>query len=155
VENGVAHVHNVAITTDYGTEIEVHHGIKDGDQVNHGMIVVGLAYTEPRLANMAEITGGTPYGTTTLAGIDGLRQPTENEPRHCALPGQARRQGADRRPRGVAKIHRDLREFTRSSSPTIPTGGLRNTIGAPRDPSSRIGCACGRSLDQDRLIWDA
>jgi len=33
VENGVAHLHNVAITTDYGTEIEVHHGIKDGGQV--------------------------------------------------------------------------------------------------------------------------
>ena len=36
-------------------------------------------YTEPRLANMAEITGGTPYGATTLAGIDGSRQPSENE----------------------------------------------------------------------------
>ena len=28
---------------------------------------------------MAEITGGTPYGATTLAGIDGSRQPSENE----------------------------------------------------------------------------
>ena len=28
---------------------------------------------------MAEITGGTPYGATTLAGIDGARQPSENE----------------------------------------------------------------------------
>jgi NAD(P)H dehydrogenase (quinone) len=47
--------------------------------LHHGMIVVGVPYTEPRLANMAEITGGTPYGATTLAGIDGSRQPSENE----------------------------------------------------------------------------
>jgi NAD(P)H dehydrogenase (quinone) len=31
------------------------------------------------LVNMQEITGGTPYGATTLAGIDGSRRPTENE----------------------------------------------------------------------------
>ena len=47
--------------------------------LHHGMIVVGTPYTEPRLMNMAEITGGTPYGATTLAGIDGSRQPSENE----------------------------------------------------------------------------
>jgi NAD(P)H dehydrogenase (quinone) len=47
--------------------------------LHHGMIVVGLPYTEPRLTNMAEISGGTPYGATTLAGIDGSRQPSENE----------------------------------------------------------------------------
>ena len=47
--------------------------------LHHGMIVVGVPYTEPRLTNMAEITGGTPYGATTLAGIDGSRRPSENE----------------------------------------------------------------------------
>jgi NAD(P)H dehydrogenase (quinone) len=47
--------------------------------LHHGMIIVGLPYTEQRLMNMAEITGGTPYGATTLAGIDGSRQPSENE----------------------------------------------------------------------------
>ena len=47
--------------------------------LHHGMIVVGTPYTEQRLMNMAEITGGTPYGATTLAGIDGSRQPSENE----------------------------------------------------------------------------
>jgi NAD(P)H dehydrogenase (quinone) len=35
------------------------------------MIVVGIPYSEQRLVNMAEISGGTPYGATTLAGIDG------------------------------------------------------------------------------------
>ena len=47
--------------------------------LRHGMIVVGLPYAERRLMNMAEITGGTPYGATTLAGIDGSRQPSESE----------------------------------------------------------------------------
>jgi NAD(P)H dehydrogenase (quinone) len=47
--------------------------------LHHGMIVVGTPYIEQRLMNMTEITGGTPYGATTLAGLDGSRQPSENE----------------------------------------------------------------------------
>ena len=44
-----------------------------------GMVVVGVPYSCQGLVNMAEITGGTPYGATTLAGSDGKRQPSENE----------------------------------------------------------------------------
>ncbi len=44
-----------------------------------GMILVGVPYSEQRLMNMAEITGGTPYGASTLADTDGSRQPSENE----------------------------------------------------------------------------
>jgi NAD(P)H dehydrogenase (quinone) len=44
-----------------------------------GLIIVGVPYSCPGLVNMAEITGGTPYGATTLAGGDGSRQPSENE----------------------------------------------------------------------------
>jgi NAD(P)H dehydrogenase (quinone) len=47
--------------------------------LHHGMIIVGTPYIEPRLTNMAEITGGTPYGAATIAGLDGARQPSENE----------------------------------------------------------------------------
>jgi NAD(P)H dehydrogenase (quinone) len=47
--------------------------------LHDGMIVVGVPYTEPRLTNMAEITGGTAYGATTFAGLDGSREPSENE----------------------------------------------------------------------------
>lgn len=47
--------------------------------LHHGMIVVGVPYAEQRLLNMLEITGGTPYGASTLAGADGSRQPSENE----------------------------------------------------------------------------
>jgi len=47
--------------------------------LHHGMIVVGVPYSEPRLSEMKEITGGTPYGASTLAGPDGSRQPSANE----------------------------------------------------------------------------
>src|SRR4051812_5575228 len=47
--------------------------------LHHGMIIVGVPYSEPGLVNMTEITGGTPYGASTLAGTDGSRQPSENE----------------------------------------------------------------------------
>jgi len=47
--------------------------------LHHGMIVVGVPYAAQELMNMGEITGGTPYGATTLAGHDGSRQPSANE----------------------------------------------------------------------------
>jgi NAD(P)H dehydrogenase (quinone) len=47
--------------------------------LHHGMIVVGVPYSRQELLNMKEITGGTPYGATTLADADGSRQPIENE----------------------------------------------------------------------------
>ncbi|MNN98287.1 p-benzoquinone reductase [compost metagenome] len=40
---------------------------------------MGVPYTCAGLTNMNEITGGTPYGATTLAGADGKRQPSQNE----------------------------------------------------------------------------
>ena len=47
--------------------------------LHHGMIIVGVPYTESGLTNMADVSGGTPYGATTLAGTDGSRQPSANE----------------------------------------------------------------------------
>jgi len=47
--------------------------------LHQGMIIVGVPYAEPGLTYMGEISGGTPYGATTMAGTDGSRQPTENE----------------------------------------------------------------------------
>jgi NAD(P)H dehydrogenase (quinone) len=47
--------------------------------MHHGMVVVGVPYSCQELFNMDEITGGTPYGATTLAKGDGSRQPSENE----------------------------------------------------------------------------
>src|ERR1700739_4246829 len=47
--------------------------------LHHAMIICGVPYSESALTHMGDITGGTPYGATTLAGPDGSRQPSENE----------------------------------------------------------------------------
>jgi NAD(P)H dehydrogenase (quinone) len=47
--------------------------------LHHGMVIVGLPYSFQGLTKMDEITGGTPYGASTLADGDGSRQPSENE----------------------------------------------------------------------------
>ena len=44
-----------------------------------GMVIVGLPYSETRQMRMDEITGGSPYGATTIAGENNTRQPSENE----------------------------------------------------------------------------
>ncbi|UJP02876.1 MAG: NAD(P)H:quinone oxidoreductase [Nitrosomonas sp.] len=47
--------------------------------LHHGMIIVGVPYSCQEIMNMSEITGGSPYGASTLAGGDGKRQPSDNE----------------------------------------------------------------------------
>lgn len=47
--------------------------------LHQGMVIVGVPYAEQGLMKMDEITGGTPYGASTMAGGDGSRQPSENE----------------------------------------------------------------------------
>jgi NAD(P)H dehydrogenase (quinone) len=47
--------------------------------LHHGMIVVGVPYAIPQMTNMAEISGGTPYGASTITGSDGSRMPSEDE----------------------------------------------------------------------------
>jgi NAD(P)H dehydrogenase (quinone) len=47
--------------------------------LHHGMVIVGLPYTFEGNSEMGEISGGTPYGASTLAGADGSRMPSDNE----------------------------------------------------------------------------
>jgi NAD(P)H dehydrogenase (quinone) len=47
--------------------------------LHHGMVIVGCPYSEPRLQEVGEVSGGTPYGASTIAGPDGSRRPSENE----------------------------------------------------------------------------
>ncbi len=47
--------------------------------LHQGMIIVGVPYSEQRLMNVKEISGGTPYGASTIAAPDGSRMPSENE----------------------------------------------------------------------------
>jgi NAD(P)H dehydrogenase (quinone) len=44
-----------------------------------GMVVVGLPYSYQAQMTLDEITGGSPYGATTIAGGQGQRQPSQNE----------------------------------------------------------------------------
>jgi NAD(P)H dehydrogenase (quinone) len=65
--------------------------------LHHGFVVVGLPYAFQGQMRNDEITGGSPYGASTIAGTDGQRTPSENE-----LEG-ARFQG-----RHIAEITRKL-----------------------------------------------
>lgn len=47
--------------------------------MHHGMVVVGLPYAAPQLADISEVKGGSPYGAATIAGGNGSRQPSEME----------------------------------------------------------------------------
>jgi NAD(P)H dehydrogenase (quinone) len=47
--------------------------------LHFGMVVVGLNYGYAGQMTLDEITGGSPYGATTITGGDGSRQPTANE----------------------------------------------------------------------------
>lgn len=46
---------------------------------HHGFVVVGLPYAFQGQMRIDEITGGSPYGASTIAGGDGSRMPSENE----------------------------------------------------------------------------
>ena len=65
--------------------------------LHQGMVIVGLPYTAQDQTRLDEITGGSPYGASTIAGGDGSRQPSANE------LGLARFQG-----RHVAEIAKKL-----------------------------------------------
>ncbi len=65
--------------------------------LHQGMVISGLPYSFQGQMTSSEITGGSPYGASTIAGGDGSRVPSENE-----LAG-ARYQG-----RHVAEIARKL-----------------------------------------------
>jgi NAD(P)H dehydrogenase (quinone) len=47
--------------------------------MHFGMVVVGLPYSATQQTAMDQITGGSPYGATTIAGGDGSRRPSAGE----------------------------------------------------------------------------
>ncbi len=47
--------------------------------LHHGMVIVGLPYSWQGQMKLDDITGGSPYGATTIAGGDGSRPPSANE----------------------------------------------------------------------------
>jgi NAD(P)H dehydrogenase (quinone) len=47
--------------------------------MHHGMVITGLPYSFQGQARIDEVTGGAPYGATTIADGDGSRQPSQTE----------------------------------------------------------------------------
>ena len=47
--------------------------------LHHGFILVGVPYSQQGLMEVGEVSGGTPYGASTIAGPDGSRRPSELE----------------------------------------------------------------------------
>jgi NAD(P)H dehydrogenase (quinone) len=70
VFSSTASQHGGQETTIIATQITLQH---------HGMIIVGLPYAFAGNSIMSEISGGGPYGITTITGPDGSRQPSANE----------------------------------------------------------------------------
>jgi len=56
--------------------------------IHQGMSIVGVPYSTQELLNLDEITGGTPYGATTIAGPSGERAVTDNEKAIARAQGQ-------------------------------------------------------------------
>jgi len=69
--------------------------------LHQGMIIVGLPYSFAGLLRMDEISGGSPYGATTLAKADGSRQPSENELEGARFQGRHVAEIAARLARGA------------------------------------------------------
>lgn len=47
--------------------------------MHHGLVVAGLPYSFAGQMRLDEVTGGSPYGATTITGGDGSRMPSQNE----------------------------------------------------------------------------
>jgi len=56
--------------------------------MHFGMVIVGLDYGHAGQMTLDEITGGSPYGATTITGGDGSRKPTENELKGARYQGR-------------------------------------------------------------------
>jgi NAD(P)H dehydrogenase (quinone) len=56
--------------------------------LHHGMVIAGLPYSFQGQMRIDEITGGSPYGASTIAGGKGERMPTENELQAARFQGK-------------------------------------------------------------------
>ena len=93
--------------------------------LHHGMVIVGLPYSFAGQTRMDEITGGSPYGATTIAGGDGSRQPSQNELDGARFQGRHVAEIASRLERGAGERGPAPADM---QNPTETTGG---TAGQP------------------------
>lgn len=55
---------------------------------HHGMILVPIGYGIPEMFDISKVSGGTPYGASTIAGPDGSRHPDERELKIARFQGE-------------------------------------------------------------------
>lgn len=55
---------------------------------HHGMVIVPIGYGAQELFDISQVSGGSPYGASTLAGSDGSRQPDDRELTICRFQGE-------------------------------------------------------------------
>jgi NAD(P)H dehydrogenase (quinone) len=79
--NGKLHGKVASVFTSTGTGGGQEHTISSfwTTLAHHGMVIVPLGYGIPDFFDISEVSGGTPYGASTIAGGDGSRQPNEKE----------------------------------------------------------------------------
>lgn len=68
--------------------------------LHHGMVVVGLPYTFQGQMRIDELTGGSPYGASTISGGKGERAPSANELAAARFQGRHATEIASRLARG-------------------------------------------------------
>jgi len=56
--------------------------------IHHGMVLIGLPYACPELADISELKGGSPWGAATIAGADGSRQPSAKDLAQARFQGK-------------------------------------------------------------------
>ncbi|MEQ8248247.1 MAG: NAD(P)H:quinone oxidoreductase [Alphaproteobacteria bacterium] len=56
--------------------------------LHHGLVYVGLPYSAQGQTRIDEMTGGSPYGASTITGGDGSRMPSDNELELARFQGQ-------------------------------------------------------------------
>ena len=56
--------------------------------LHQGMVIVGLPYSAEEQMTLDEITGGSPYGASTIAGGDGSGRPSDNELKLARFQGR-------------------------------------------------------------------
>jgi NAD(P)H dehydrogenase (quinone) len=56
--------------------------------LHHGLVIVGLPYSFAGQMTIAEMTGGSPYGASTITGGGGERMPSANELAGAAFQGK-------------------------------------------------------------------
>jgi NAD(P)H dehydrogenase (quinone) len=95
--------------------------------LHHGMVVVGLPYSFAGQTRMDEITGGSPYGATTIAGGRGERMPSENELAGARFQGKhvaeiAAKLAGGAGERGAAPAEMQAKQSTTGGTPEAGKG---------------------------------